>query len=132
MYSLCSLSFPIWLQCLGRLKKHQKLNRLFSKKSHTKTEKSALARCYEKLRMRLHYATTAPGSETKKIENAWTHAATKHRPKTSLKSPKEFQEKKRQTLHDILIFDLNSLKINIDNIEKIVEDVYREIIRIHC
>ena len=50
------------------VEKHQKLNRLLSKKAHTKTEKSVLTRCYGKQRMRLHHATAAPGKETKKLK----------------------------------------------------------------
>ena len=83
---------------MGRLQKHQKLNRLIPKKANTKTKKSVLARCYVKRRMRLGHATAALGSETEKFENAGTYMSQRPTGKKHLKkSPKEFQEKTRQT-----------------------------------
>ena len=44
--------------------------------------------------MRLRHTTSAPGSETEKVENAGTHAVTTRQQKTFWKSPKELRIEK--------------------------------------
>ena len=101
-----------------------------------KTGKSSLDKCYEKRIMRLRHTTSAPGSETEKVENL-EHICRNDPPakkilEKALKNSKRKRGRPPSTLFNTLINDLNSLKLNMDNIEKIDKDAYRGIIGTHC
>ena len=50
----------------------------------------------------------------------------------ALKNSKRKRGRPPSTLFNTLINDMNSLKLNMDNIEKIEKDAYRGIIGTHC
>ena len=50
----------------------------------------------------------------------------------ALKNSKRKRGRPPSTLLNTSIFEMNYLKLNMDNIEKLDKDAYREIIRTHC
>ena len=105
-------------------------------RKHMKTEKSALAKCYEKRRMRLRHTTAAPGVRLRRLKMLG-HICRNDPPaknilEKALKNSKRKRGRPPSTLLNTIINDMNSLKLNMDNIEKIDKDAYRGIIRTHC